>query len=111
MATNGNPTMTRFRQRLDGLNMLIMMNELHSETGTRMREYLHQQKALVLREDSQSSITMLSLPLQVEVVMHIHRQWMRSVWFVRDLEEAVKVRMAMAMKQRMLAPSEVAPNR
>ena len=111
MATNGNPTMTRFRQRLDGLNLLIMMNELPSETGNRMREYLHQQKAVVLREDSQSSLPLLSLPLQVEVIMHINRQWLQSVRFIKSLEEPVKVRMAMAMEQRMLAPSEVAPNR
>ena len=111
MATNGNPALTRFRQRLDGLNLLIMINDLPAETASRMRSFFQQQKALVLREDAQRSMPLLSLPLQVELMWSIHSHWMRSIWFIKDLEDTVKVKMAMAMSERMLAPSEVAPKR
>ena len=80
-------------------------------SAQRLRAYMHQQKSLQLREDAERSLPLLSLPLQIEVVRHVHRHWLTAIWFMRDLEEPVKIRMAMAMEPYVLAPREVAPTR
>ena len=48
---------------------------------------------------------------EIEVVLQCHRHWLDAVWFLRGMEEIVLVRLAMSMKPRVLAPSEVAPLR
>jgi len=53
----------------------------------------------------------LSPALQVEVLMYVHAHWLDSIWFIKPLDPPVKVRLAMAMEQKVLAPGEVAPQR
>lgn len=48
---------------------------------------------------------------QVEVILFIHRHWLAEIWFIRDLDAPVKVRLAMGMEPKVLAPGEVAPQR
>lgn len=103
--------LTAFRQRLDGLNLFIDINNIPVDTAQRLRAYMHQQKSLQLREDAERSLPLLSLPLQIEVVRHVHRHWLTAIWFMKDLEEPAKIRMAIAMEPYVLAPREVAPTR
>jgi len=81
------------------------------EMATRMRRFMHQQAGAQLREDASQALRHLSLALQVEITLHIHQHWLRSVWFVRGLDEAFKVRLAQVMEPVVLAPGEVAPLR
>ena len=111
IVTNANPALTAFRQKLDGLNLFIQINELNPEIAERLRIYMHQQKAVVLRQDAQSALPYLSLPLQVEVVMQVHQHWLGTIWFVKPLEGSAKVRLANCMKPKVFAPCEVAANR
>ena len=112
VATNGDPGFTYFRQSLDGLNHFIDTNGVPAEMARRLREYVHQQKDVNLREASASkALPLLSPALQIEVVLHCHRHWLEAVWFLRETEETAMVRLAMSMKSRTLAPQEVAPNR
>ena len=111
VATNSNAALIRFRQQLDGLNLLISMHSLPKNLAHRMRAYMHQQKGVLLREDAKQALPLLSPALQIEVVLYMHRHWLEGVWFVRDLDAPVKVRLAMAMRPKVLAPKELAPNR
>ena len=111
VATNANPALIQFRQNLDGLNHYIHINVLPTKLAKRMRTYLHQQKGVMLREEAKRSLPLLSTALQIEVVLHVNNFWLEHVWFIRDLDAPVKVRLAMAMVPRVLAPAEVAPNR
>ena len=111
VATNSDPALTEFRQRLDGLNRFIRVHELPSELARRLRRFMHQQKGVQLREDAKLALPHLSPALQVEVVLFVNQHWMNSVWFMRDLEPPVNVKLAMAMEPKVLAPGEVAPNR
>jgi hypothetical protein len=111
VATNGNAALIRFRQQLDGLNMLITMHGLPRELAHKTRTYMHQQKGVLLREDAKQALPLLSPALQIEIVLHMHKHWLDAVWFVRDIDAPVKVRLAMAMRPKVLAPKELAPNR
>lgn len=111
IATNSNPALTAFRQHLDGLNLYIEMHTLPKEMAQRLRAYLHQQKGVQFRENAARALPLLSAPLQVEVALHVHSQWLDHVFFVRSLEPPVKVQLARAMETKVLAPGEVAPMR
>ena len=111
LATNSNPTLVAFRQQLDGLNVYIRMNALPKEMAQRMRSYMHQQRGVLLREDAIRTLPNLSPALQIEAVLYVHSHWLNLVWFIRELDAPVKVRLAMAMKPQVLAPGEVAPYR
>ena len=111
VATNSNPAMVAFHQNIDGLNLFIKMNTLPKGMAKRMRLYMHQQRGSMLRENAKQTLPQLSAALQVEAVMHVHKYWLDAIWFIRDLDAPVKVRCAMAMAPKILAPSELAPNR
>jgi len=51
----------------------------------------------------------LSPALQVEVILHVHQQWLASTWFLKGLESSCLVRLAREMTVQTLAPGEVAP--
>ena len=74
----------------------------------RLREYLHQQRAVQMRMQAARAIPVLSPALQIEVIMYCHRYWLDTIWFVRPMENSCKVRLAMAMDAHVLAPGEVA---
>ena len=61
-----------------------------------------------LRSHAAQALPTLSPPLQIEVVLHVHRHWLGAIWFLRSLEETCLVRLAMAATLRVLAPGEVA---
>ena len=111
VATNSSPTLVRYRQQLDSLNMLIAVNNFPPSTARRMRAYFQRQKQVMLREDCMRSLPYLSQPLQIEVILHMNRHWLDSVWFIKDLEASVKVQIAMRLEPRVLAPKELAPCR
>lgn len=109
VATNSNPALTAFRQNLDGLNLFISINALPRDMALRLRSFMHQQKGVQLREDAKRAMPRLSPALQVEVILFIHRHWLAEIWFIKDLDAPVKVRLAMGMEPKVLAPGEVAP--
>ena len=109
MATNSNPGLTQFRQLLDGLNLFIRTHQLPKEMARRLREYLHQQKPGQLGKYAERAIPVLSPTLQVEVILHVHRLWLESTWFLKGLETSCLVRLAREMQMQTLAPGEVAP--
>ena len=111
VATNSNPAAIAFRQQLDGLNDFVRLNALPYEMAKRLRTYMHQQKGIMLKDEAGAALPRLSNALQIEVVLSINSVWMDTVWFIRDLDAPVKVRIAMAMRPKVLAPGEVAPNR
>lgn len=97
---------------LDSANHFIKVYTIPDEMAQRMREFLHQRKALELRAHaSHATLPTLSPALQIEAIMHIHSHWVKAIWFVRPLEEICCVRLAMAMTTRVLAPAEIAPTR
>ena len=109
MATNSNPGLTQFRQLLDGLNYFIRAHRLPKDMARRLREYLHQQKPGQLGKYAERAIPVLSPTLQVEVILHVHRLWLESTWFLKGLEPSCLVRLAREMSLQTLAPGEVAP--
>ena len=56
---------------------------LNDEGIAWLREYLHQQKGVQLRQHSAKALQLLSTALQVEVVLHCHRHWLNALWFLR----------------------------
>ena len=76
---------------------------MHDPSSTR--------RGVQLREDAKLSLEYLSPALQVEVVLHGHDHWLKAIWFMRDLDASVKVRIAQAMLPKVIAPGEIAPPR
>lgn len=111
VATNSHPGEVGFRQTLDDLNSFIDVNHLEPKLGERLREYLHQQKHVQLRQSVNSVVLTLSPSLQVETIMSLHRPWLSKVWFMRKLEAPCLVQVAMAMQELVFAPGEAAPRR
>ena len=73
VATNADPGVIEFRQRLDSMNSYIHRNNLPAGMARRMREYLHQTQEVNLREFHAASVLpLLSDALQIEVVMHVY---------------------------------------
>ena len=73
VATNADPGVIEFRQRLDSMNSYIHTNNLPAGMARRMREYLHQTQEVNLREFHAASVLpLLSDALQIEVVMHVY---------------------------------------
>ena len=104
--------LTFFRQCLDGINFLIDANGIPTDMARRLREYVHQQKDVKLREYATSkALPILSPALRIEVAYHCHRHLFDSVGFLYGTEESFIVRLAMLMTSRTLAPQELAPNR
>ncbi len=108
---NSQPALKIFYQRLDGLNMYIRMHGVPTEMARRLRGFMHQQKLVQLHEDSKIALPHLSPALQVEVILWVESHWLQSIWFIRELEAPVKVRLAMSMLPKVLTPGEDAPNR
>ena len=77
----------------------------------RLRSFMHHNKRVLLRDAAEHSYRVLSPPLQIEVVLHIHRHWLETIWFVKDLDAPVKVQLAMSMGQKVFSPGEIAPIR
>ena len=92
MVTNSDPVLTQFKQHLDGLNTYIEINDLPQEMAQRLRSFMHQQKDALVRDDAMRALPLLSTPLQIEVMLHVHRHWLEEVWFIRNLDDPVKVR-------------------
>ena len=111
IATNSNPALIAFRQQLDTLNEFISLNQLPGDMAQRMRSYMHRQKGVRVREQATTSLDHLSRPLQIEVVLHIHQRWINNVGFLRNIDDAAKVKLAMSMTPKVMSPAEVAPNR
>ena len=111
VATNSNPGLTAFLQRLDDLNQFAHVNGLPVELSTRLREYMHEQKNIHMRTWAARAVSNLSAKLQAEVLLHVHSSWLERIWFVRGFERLCKVRLAMAMELMVLSPGEVAPKR
>jgi len=79
VATNADPGVIEFRQRLDSLNSYIYTNNLPAGIARRMREYLHQTQEMKLREFHAASVLpLLSDALQIEVVMHVYATPLRT---------------------------------
>jgi len=111
VASNSSPGVAIFREQLDGLNEFCKNRELSRDMSSRMREYLYQQKGAQLLEHAAKSLPRLSIALQVEVILHCHRHWLDAIWFLKEIEEICRVRLAMSMASQVLAPGEVAPQR
>ena len=111
VATNSDPSLTYFYQKLDDLNRFTADNNVPKEMARRLREYLLQQKEFILRDNSAKSIPMLSTALQIEVVLQCNRHWLSGIWFLRDLEEICLVRICSSLVSKTLAPGELAPRR
>ena len=80
-------------QVLDSANHFIKVYTLPDEMAQRIREFLHQRKALELRAHaSRATLPTLSPALQIEAIMHIHAHWVKAIWFVQSLEEICQVR-------------------
>ena len=111
VATNSHPGMVLYRQTVDELNSFIESNEVPPHLALRLREYLHQQRALQIRHSTSKVVESLSPSLQVETVLFVHKKWLKKVWFLARIEQACLVQVAMAMSELVFAPSELAPRR
>lgn len=111
VATNADPALTSFHQKLDDMNRFILVNNVPKEMARRLREYLLQQKDHLLQEEAARAVPMLSTALQIEVVLHCNRDWLDAVWFLRELEEVCLVKICGNLAVKTLAPGELAPLR
>jgi len=109
VATNADPGVVEFRQRLDSMNSYIRTNNLPAGMARRMREYLHQTQEMKLREFHAASVLpLLSDALQIEVVMHVNKHWLSRISFLKGAEDLILVRLAMLMTSRTFTTGEVA---
>ena len=111
VATNSHPGLTQYRHQLDNLTEFVAFNNLPVEMARRMREFLQHQKDHHLREYAAKVLPHLSTALQIEVILHCHRHWLESIWFLKNVEKICCVRIAMSMSSMVIAPGEVAPHR
>jgi hypothetical protein len=111
VATNSHPGLTQYRHQLDNLTEFVAFNNLPVEMARRMREFLQHQKDHHLREYATKVLPHLSTALQIEAILHCHRHWLESIWFLKNVEKICCVRIAMSMSSMVIAPGEVAPHR
>ena len=105
--SNQQHQLTVFRQRLD-TNLYIEINDIQPILRDACGRSCISRKGPAAR-GCKAALPHLSPALQIETTLYVHRH--RVHFEHQNLEAPVKVRLAMAMEPKVLAPGEVAPNR
>jgi hypothetical protein len=101
------PHTIRFKQNMDDLNAMMKFNGLPQEMRRRLRLYVHESRNLMQRKAGQVLKTDLSPALRSEVEMQCNREWMDSVFYLKDLPSEVVAEVAQALEQALFAPGEL----
>ena len=107
LATNADPASLEYRQALDDLNRFCTSQGLSTDLKRRLRQFFHQRKHIMLSKSSAGVIHKMSTSLQIEVVMLVHKHWLRHIWFLRGAEPACLVQLALRMEPCVFAPGEL----
>jgi len=61
-----------------------------------------------MRLETAKSLLQLSPPLQVEVIMYVHKSLLTKVFFMRSMDQSFVVQVAMRFTSSVMAPGELA---
>lgn len=105
--SNLNPENTAFRNRMDHLNRYCRANRLASVTRRELREYLIRAKHVQVGESQKELVRLMSPKLQGELSLQINGPWLTSVRFLRKIEMACAIRIALALQEALYVPTEL----
>ena len=105
MAT-GDPHTIAFQHNMDGLNFFLRDMSMPTDLCIRAREYLRNTRDLAKRSNYNELIEQLSPSLRADVVLHMSRQLMETVWYIAELENGALVELALKLHRSGFAPKE-----
>lgn len=106
---SSNPHTREFRHNMDQLNRFLKdqpTSILSANTRTRLREYMHQSRHIMIDASNKRLIELMSPALQGEVAFKINRIWLERVLFLRGAEPAFMVALALELTPMVFAPGE-----
>jgi hypothetical protein len=103
-----NPALTDFRITMDNLNRFVKMHDLPKNLRQRLRDYFHRTQHLQRTSAYRSVLLRMSPTLQLELLWHANRKWLRQVVWLQQAEPGFIAQLVLALKPMVFAPSEIA---
>jgi len=109
--TTSDPATIEFRQNMDSLNYFLADMNLSSSMRIRAREYLRNKRDLYKKASYNELLSsILSPQLRIEVVGKISGDMLTAtVWYLREVERACLVELALQIERAVYAPREKVP--
>jgi hypothetical protein len=96
-----------FHAKMDELNDFMHTNRIPVPLRTRLREYFHQRKALIVAETDRVLLTNMSPTLRGEVAEATVDKWLESVpWLLRAIK-GFRTSVALALLPALYSPQEL----
>lgn len=109
VVANARPESAEFRRTMDALNRMMRTHALPKRLRRRLREYFHQARHLTVARATEHVLHTMSPLLQEEVTLRTNCHWLDYVWFLRGVESACAVQIAMAVSPLVFVPTERPP--
>ena len=106
---NMNPEESRFKQRMDKLNRYCRQHRLDGDTRRRLREFMYRTRRKDIDDDDRQLILSMSPKLQGELELQVNGRWLASVSFLQGIEPDCLLRIAIALRTKVFAPTEELP--
>lgn len=102
----GDPHTNAFKQNMDSLNYFLEDMQMPPELRIRAREYLRNGRDLIKKLSYNELVAGLSPDLRADIVLHMSAKTLEQVWYLRELEQAVRVELAMRLHREGFPPRE-----
>ncbi len=109
ITATGDPHTIAFQQNMDALNYFLSDMNMPVDLCIRAREYLRNTRDLAKRSSYNELIERLSPALRADVVLHMSRQLLETVWYLADLEKGALVEISLKIERGGYAPREKVP--
>jgi len=109
--TTADPAVLEFRHNMDSLNYFLKDMNIPSDLRVRAREYLRNKRELYKTASYNEFLqNVLSPTLRIDVVAKMSGDMLtKTVWYLRELEKACLVELALKIERAVYAPREKVP--
>ena len=104
---NLNPEESAFNQRMDHLNRYCRASRFDKATRRRLREFLIRAKHVQMEESQKELVMLMSPKIQGELSLKVNGAWLSNIDFLRDIEAACCVEIALSLDACVFVPSEL----
>jgi len=95
-----------FKNNMDNLNWFMSDRNMPQEMRTRLRKYFFEAKVISKQRVEREVLDQMSPLLQGECAMFIHENWIKQVWYLREMPKDLIVWAARSLHVKVYAPNE-----
>ncbi|CAK0910841.1 unnamed protein product [Prorocentrum cordatum] len=100
------PQEIRFRQDVDGLNEFMEDFDMPAHMRKKMRRFFYESREVHRHRIEKNVIDQLSPSLQGEVLLHLHKKWIKGVWYFSHSDDSFVVAASRLVQMCAFAPDE-----